>query len=244
MTSMKQYALKITKAWQKSIDAIFECGDLLIEAKAKLKHGEFEKMVEQWLPFTPRTSQMFMKIAADKRLIKAKHASLLPPSWYTCYQLTTLSDEDFQAALDDGTINPEMTRVDIPLRVEIVNVVQESDGQPEIVTITTVPALAGVPARVPVGGYITEEGEQVPRWSDTTNVDVRVERLIEALEQLAELADPAAVNRLIENLDELGPVRLSCVHEAVHAISRIEAALKSRFRLRHIKKPRRVNAGA
>src|SRR5262249_47977571 len=113
MASTKQYGLKIANAWRKGIDSIFECGDLLIEARAKLKHGEFQKMIDRSLPFKPRMAQMLMKIAADKRLRNAKHASLLPPSWYSLYRLTTLSDAEFEAALADGTINPEMTRADI-----------------------------------------------------------------------------------------------------------------------------------
>src|SRR5215470_5679942 len=110
MAAIKQYAQKITAAWQRSINAIFETGRLLIEAKAKLKHGEFRKMIDHALPFKPRTAQMLMKIAADKRLIKAKHASLLPPSWFTLYLLTRLSDDAFDKALAQGKINPEMTR--------------------------------------------------------------------------------------------------------------------------------------
>jgi len=43
-----------------------------------------------------------------KRLTKATHASLLSPSWYSLYRLTKL-DDDFDAAVADGTIRPDAT---------------------------------------------------------------------------------------------------------------------------------------
>jgi hypothetical protein len=39
--------------------------------------------------------------------------SHLPHSWGTLYELTRLDDQDFEALLGDGTINPEMTRADL-----------------------------------------------------------------------------------------------------------------------------------
>jgi hypothetical protein len=194
---------------------------LLIEAKAKLKHGEFEKMIEQLLPFKPRMAQMLMKIAADKRLIKAKHASLLPPSWYTLYRLTTLSDADFQAALDDGTINPEMTRDDIPERVVVYNVKKSETPPTTIVPVYVDASNESVPARVIVPHYVEAPQNRI--------ADDRADRLIDALELLAELADPALADKLVEMLRELDPDRLFRVREAIHAISQIEAALKSRL---------------
>jgi hypothetical protein len=122
-TSTKTWARKITSAWQKSVDAIFQCGGLLIAAKGKLKHGEFQKMIESELPFGPRTAEMLMAIADDRRLAKAKRASL-PASWYTLYKLTRLSDEDFERALADGTINAEMTRDDVPATKMTVTIVE------------------------------------------------------------------------------------------------------------------------
>jgi hypothetical protein len=38
---------------------------------------------------------------------------VLPPHWGTLYELTKLSDDEFEEKLADGTINPEMERKDI-----------------------------------------------------------------------------------------------------------------------------------
>ena len=70
-----------------------------------------------------------------------------------------------------GDVGVIITRDDIPQRAVVVDVVEEreSEGQPEIVTVDTVTA----PARIPIGGYVSEEGEHVYRYSDTDDVDVR-----------------------------------------------------------------------
>jgi hypothetical protein len=69
-------------------------------------------MIENELPFGKRTAQMLMAVANDPRLTTAKHASRLPPHWYTLYELRQLSDAQFEAAIANGLINPEMERDD------------------------------------------------------------------------------------------------------------------------------------
>jgi hypothetical protein len=108
----KTWASKITAAWQKSVAAIFEAGDLLIAAKDELAHGEFARMIMHELPFSPRTAQSLMAIARDERLRKAHHDALLPPSWRTLDELTRVDDEQFSQGLSRGIINPNMQRSD------------------------------------------------------------------------------------------------------------------------------------
>lgn len=106
-------AAEIIKAWQSTVHGIFETGNALIEAKTSLPHGEFEAMIASDLPFGPRTAQRLMVVADDRRLTKTTHASHLPPSWMTLYELSKLDDVSFKARIADGTINPEMQRKDI-----------------------------------------------------------------------------------------------------------------------------------
>jgi hypothetical protein len=115
-TKQTNWATRIRAAWQKSVAAIFEVGDLLIAAKKKMPHGQFERMVQNALPFGERTAQALMKIARDKRLREAHRGALLPPSWRTLDELTRLTDEQFSAALSNGVIRPDMERHDVPPR--------------------------------------------------------------------------------------------------------------------------------
>jgi hypothetical protein len=91
-TTAKGFAKKICAAWQSSLRGILECGRLLVAAKQRLKHGQFEQMIKTELPFGPSTAQRLMAIARDQRLTNPAHAQLLPPSWYSLYRLHTLSD--------------------------------------------------------------------------------------------------------------------------------------------------------
>jgi N6-adenosine-specific RNA methylase IME4 len=108
--SRGRWANRIKAAMRRTIDGLLETGRLLTEAKKALGHGRFAAMIERDLPFAPRTAQMLMKIASDKRFSNPKHVSLLPPHWGTLYELTKLSDEQFAAKIASGEIHPEMER--------------------------------------------------------------------------------------------------------------------------------------
>jgi N6-adenosine-specific RNA methylase IME4 len=107
------YTERIASCWRQSLDAFLEAGRLLIEAKRALPHGDFEAMVRKSLPFEPRTAQMLMKIAADRRLTNPNHGSLLPPHWRTLYELTRLDDDTFAQKIADGAIRPDLERSEV-----------------------------------------------------------------------------------------------------------------------------------
>jgi hypothetical protein len=113
MGTSKRWITKISAAWQKSLDAIFQVGDLLLAAKKDIPHGEFEQMTEADLPFGSRTAECLMTVARDKRLRKPNHGSLLPPSWRTLYDLSRLPDTEFKRAIADGKIHSDMTRAEV-----------------------------------------------------------------------------------------------------------------------------------
>ena len=84
-----RWASRISARWQDSVDAILDVGRLLIEAKGELPHGQWLKMFDgREVPFGKRTAQMLIKVSLDARLTNTKHASLLPNSWFTLYELT------------------------------------------------------------------------------------------------------------------------------------------------------------
>ena len=111
--SSDAWANKIRIAWQKSVAAIFETGDLLLAAKKKLPRGQFESMVQQELPFSERTAERLMVIARCPWLRKASHGSLLPPSWRTLSEIARLKLHEFNKAVRDGVIHPEVQRYEI-----------------------------------------------------------------------------------------------------------------------------------
>ena len=137
----KYWAKKIAAAWQSSLQGILECARLLIAAKEgpkKLPHGGSERMVNKELPFGPSTAQRLMKIGRDRRLTNPAHGPLLPPSWRTLYELTKLSDAEFNAMLTDGRIRPDMERDEArpSIAVKVVEETQPTRAVSVPVTIT------------------------------------------------------------------------------------------------------------
>src|SRR6266566_552138 len=98
---------KIEVTWQKTVEAVLQNGALLLKAKSELPRGEFTAMVENDLPFSPRTAQRLMAIANNKVLSDPTRASLLPPAWATLYELSKVPDDKLKARIEDGTITPK-----------------------------------------------------------------------------------------------------------------------------------------
>jgi hypothetical protein len=115
--SRSKWAERITNAWQDQVGSIISVGVLLDSAKAELRHGDFSKMVKADLPFSQSTANKLMKIATCDHLRNSDHGpkllQLLPVHWRTLYELATLTPEQFQHAINTGTINPKMQRKDI-----------------------------------------------------------------------------------------------------------------------------------
>jgi hypothetical protein len=105
------WAHKIKAAWSASIADIIETGKLIAAAKDDLPHGQFETMVEKELPFGARTARMLVAVGKDSRF--RNHGSVLPASWRTLYELTLLTDDQFQRGIATGDINAEITRVGV-----------------------------------------------------------------------------------------------------------------------------------
>ncbi len=92
--SADDFADAIAERWQDSVLAIIDVGKLLLGAKHALPHGEFGPMIESdRVPFGERTARRLMAIAGHLLLADRTHASDLPPSWMTVYELTKVPDD-------------------------------------------------------------------------------------------------------------------------------------------------------
>lgn len=86
--------------WRSTIQGIIKTGQDLCTAKAELDHGEWGELTgraegsEGLLPFGDRTAQRLMEIASNPNILNATHASHLPASWYTLYELTKPKGND------------------------------------------------------------------------------------------------------------------------------------------------------
>lgn len=111
--SRDKWRARITDAWNKQIIDIFEVGNLLDAAKEELVHGEWGVLVKDELPFDRMTAHRLIGIATDEKLRDVTHVLHLPAHWGTLYELTKLTAEQFDAAIESGAIHPKMKRRDV-----------------------------------------------------------------------------------------------------------------------------------
>ncbi|MBO0733332.1 MAG: hypothetical protein J2P49_03260 [Methylocapsa sp.] len=64
-------------------------------------------MIKEELPFTRQTVNKLMAIAESDNLRNDAHVRHLPAAWGTLYELTKLTDEQFDAAIQSGAIQSE-----------------------------------------------------------------------------------------------------------------------------------------
>jgi N6-adenosine-specific RNA methylase IME4 len=110
-----EWAARITASWRESVNSIFEVGRLLQQAKKNLEVTTWRELCDL-LPFGENTAYRLIAIASDDKLFA--HMQILPPHWGTIYELTKLSDDAFEAAVEEGVINSEMQHKDISTKVK------------------------------------------------------------------------------------------------------------------------------
>lgn len=101
------WAARIGIVWRRSAASIIETGQLLIEAKAELPHGEWLKTLDL-LDFPERMAQRLIDIGRNPKLANPSILTLLPGDWTTIHTVAKLDDETLDARIADGTIRPGM----------------------------------------------------------------------------------------------------------------------------------------
>lgn len=109
--SVADYVTTISRLYDEAEERFVQIGRHLIEAKARLQHGEWSKMVAL-LPFSHRTATMLMTAARaiTNRTIAPERA---PRSWANVYLLASMSEEERKLAEERDLIRPDVTRREI-----------------------------------------------------------------------------------------------------------------------------------
>jgi hypothetical protein len=154
----------------------------------------------------------------------------LPADYTTIYRLSTLPVKELEARLADGSINPEMQRSDVPVRIMTVTVVEPETPEhtTKILPASPVSASAAafsvasnpaLPSRVRVS---VGPNPALPSPSFTV-IRSGVDHLIDLLEQCAELKDRA--DEVAEAVRKLDVHRQLRVREGVAAVVALKARL-------------------
>jgi len=120
---------------RKTFTGVLETGIILLQAKVALPHG-------QWLPMLgkarlkPRTAQVWMAVACNRRFANASPDSLLPPSATTLNLISRLPEDVYQRLLADGTINSTVSRTAI---AGIIRRLAQAEDEKRILSLVPVP---------------------------------------------------------------------------------------------------------
>jgi hypothetical protein len=111
--SIDQLVTDINLTWSSMVSSIVETGRLLIELREQTVHGQWEKLVEERLPFGVTTAQKLIKIAEHPVISNAARARHLPPRWSILAEMVRLDPDTLETAIRKGVIHPGMKREDL-----------------------------------------------------------------------------------------------------------------------------------
>jgi hypothetical protein len=126
----KFFVAKVGAALGKTVEGIIEAGRWLIAAKEKLPHGEFTPMVEDDLKMDASKAERLMTIASDPVIANPAHVRHLPAAWSTLYELKQLPPGRLEAAIEDGTVTPEIQRWQA-IALRTTETATDMDARPE-----------------------------------------------------------------------------------------------------------------
>jgi hypothetical protein len=139
--SRQQWVERVKKAWRGQLANIFETGNLLEGAKAELEHGEWKALfVNNEMPFDLSTANRLIAISNNDTLRNEALAPLLPISWSILYELTKLTDEQFETGLTSRTINARMSKKDAKALRGIEPKQRKEKEQPKLASQQVEPA--------------------------------------------------------------------------------------------------------
>lgn len=113
------YTREITRLWSEAREKFLAIGEYLMHAKRTLAHGEYELMIRSRLPFNTSAAHKMRAVAEavhEGRILRDQ----LPHSYATAYEITLLSEREFQVALSRGLLRPDVYLREIQtLRAEL-----------------------------------------------------------------------------------------------------------------------------
>jgi hypothetical protein len=105
--TVAEFATKIGAAWHRSFDGVIEAGRLWAEAKDTLSRTELAELMAT-TRFSGPTVSKLISISEDRRITDPKYQAVLPNSYGNLYELTHLSDSEFESAAREGVLRPDI----------------------------------------------------------------------------------------------------------------------------------------
>jgi hypothetical protein len=106
------YATRIGDGWRRATQGVMDVARVCFEASERLTVSQKKELVQQ-LPFKEAAFSKLGRIGKDTRLHAPEVERLLPPHYSIVYLLTKLTDDELEAAVKEGVLNPDMKRADL-----------------------------------------------------------------------------------------------------------------------------------
>jgi hypothetical protein len=109
----EEFISEISNLWRQTKARFLLIGRYLIAAKERWPHGEYERNIEEHLPFGPEVARQITAVARAVYLKQRFSEDELPSSYSIAYHLTTLSDEQLAAARSQSLLREDLKRREI-----------------------------------------------------------------------------------------------------------------------------------
>ena len=109
--SVACYASEIRVNWQRGVETFMNVARLCADANTRLSEAKKQELMTS-LPFGQATFSKFAKFGADTRLTP-EIQRLLPPRYTTMYAVSLLTNEEFDQAIVEKIIHPDLKREEL-----------------------------------------------------------------------------------------------------------------------------------
>jgi hypothetical protein len=111
VATIEEYRQRIWSSCKKTVEDLLDLGAVCRDAADGLSNPEIETLLQSDMPFNESTFWKYVKIGRDQRLPGI--AASLPPRLTTIYEMTHLTDEQFEEAVALQKIHPKVRREDV-----------------------------------------------------------------------------------------------------------------------------------
>jgi hypothetical protein len=108
---IEEYRQRIWSGWKKTVEDFLELGAVCRDAADNLSKPEVETLLQSDLPINESTFWKFVTIGRDQRLPSI--AERLPPKFTIIYEVSRLTEAQFEQAVASQKIHPKVRREDI-----------------------------------------------------------------------------------------------------------------------------------
>jgi hypothetical protein len=109
LKTKEDFRREIRTLWETASDLFLTIGEYLLQAKATLKHGEYQELISRELPFGYQVAHK-LKAVAEKVKEGTIPLDRLPKSYTTAYLLASMRDDELQKAEQRGLVKADVTR--------------------------------------------------------------------------------------------------------------------------------------